>query len=136
MWSIRKPWTTSALVALKLIGRAGRHENALRRERELLADRADRHRTVGFDGAAEIAFDEFAGNVQGLRICRFDPGLRHGRPMDAGEDRHADQQADDAGRQNSPSPFDAGGDRCSLVVVGCGRHRATVIAPIPAAGTP
>ncbi len=43
--------------------RLGRHEDALRRERKLLSDCTDRHGTVRFDGAAEIALDEFTGNV-------------------------------------------------------------------------
>ena len=40
-------------------------------------------------------------------------GLRHGRLVNAGEGRHADQQADDHDRQRRPSPLDAGGDALS-----------------------
>ena len=131
--SIRKPWTTSALVARKVTGVSGRHDDALRRERVLLADRAHRDRAVRLDGAAEIALDEFAGEVKRLRVGGLDPGLRHRRLVDAGEGRHADQQRDDGDRQDGPSPLDAGGDRRALVVADV--IGPIVIAPIRAAGT-
>ena len=55
---------TSGLAARKVIGVSGRHDDALRREGILLADRAHGHRAVRLDRAAEIGLDEFAAEMQ------------------------------------------------------------------------
>ena len=115
--SISKPWTTSALVARNVIGvSAGTTTHC--GVKEYCCPIA---RTVtepsGFDRAAEIALDEFAGQMQRPGIGGLDMALRHRRLMDADEGRHADEHADDHDRQRRPAPLDAGGDRFADAVI-------------------
>ena len=99
--------------------RIGGHDDALRREGILLADRAHGHRAVRPRGAAEVALDELAGQMQRAwdrRSRRGACGMR--RLMHAGEGRHATTSTtmitiDNVAQRRSIA---LGGDRFAAIV--------------------
>jgi hypothetical protein len=63
-------------------------------------------RAVGLDRAAEVAVDEFPGEMQAERIDGLDAALRHGRQMQSGEGRDDHEQHHDRHRNRGPAVFD------------------------------
>ncbi len=107
---MRKPCTTSELVARNVMGVFAGHEQALRRERILLRDDAHGHRAVGLDRAAEVALDELARHVQRFGPHRLHARRRHHRPLQPRVDHHPDEHQDDHDDERRPAPLDALGD--------------------------
>ncbi len=56
-----------------------------------------------FQHAAEVGFDELAGEVETYGIDGLDTGLRHGGPMNAGERRQQREDDDDDDRDRRPA---------------------------------
>src|SRR5271163_4446129 len=76
---------------------------ALRNEHVLFGDNADGDRAIRLDGGAEVAFDEFALEVQGSRVDGFHiaQGMQHLR--DTGEHDNCQHHAEHARRAKEPA---------------------------------
>jgi hypothetical protein len=79
--------------------------DAGRREGILLADRSHGDGAVGLDRAAQIAFDEFAAEMQGPRVGGLDAALWHGPVIERGKGRHDDHERQDHDRSCGPVAF-------------------------------
>src|SRR5260370_8917332 len=91
-------------------GRIGWNEQALRRERVLLRDDPNRHRTIRFNRAAQVALNEFTTYGKRFRPHGLPAGRRHHRPMQAGKNRHGDKHAKNGYDKNRPLALDARGN--------------------------
>ena len=88
-------------------GRVRRHQDALRREGVLLADRTHGDGAVGLERAAQIALDEFPAEMQRPRVDGLDAALRHGGLLQPGEDGHDHEQHEEHNRDTRPAVLDA-----------------------------
>ncbi len=88
----------------------GRHSNAAWHELVLLGDDPHHDGTIGLDGAAEIALDKLAMEMERLRVDDLDIAGWMQRPVDAGRDndRHHDGEHDR--HDQEPALLGAGDD--------------------------
>ena len=114
--SIRKPCTTSALVARKVIGmpagttmHGGVNEYCWPTARTVTEP-------SGFERAAEIAFDEFSSQMQRAWVSRLDAGLWQRCLMHAGQGRHDHEHHNDDHGNCCPASLDPFDSADSVIV--------------------
>ena len=101
----RMPWITSGVAKRSVTVRFGGQDDAFRQKRELRCDDAARDLIARLDLGAEIAFGEFAGEVEGLRVDRLDVAGRIDVMDDARVDDRQHDRRDDRGHQGGPPQF-------------------------------